>query len=89
MLNCDYIHIPYLCTDSGSDYGQLSSPITSSVGGSIVSGSVGIIDDDRNEDPEVFTVQIVNCTNTASSCTPALMNTTLSITIIDDVDDGM
>ena len=54
-----------------------------------MSGSVGIIDDDTNEDPEIFTIQIVNCTNTVTLCTPAMMNTTLSITIIDDVDDGM
>ena len=54
-----------------------------------MSGSVRIFDDDLNEDPEVFTVQIVNCTNTVTLCTPAVMNTTLSITIIDDVNDGM
>ena len=52
-----------------------------------MSGSVRIIDDVTNEDPEMFTMQIVNCTNTASSCTPAMMNTTLSITI--DASDGM
>ena len=54
-----------------------------------MSGSVRIVNDDRNEDPEVFTIQIVNCTNTATLCTLAIMNTTLSITIIDDVNDGM
>ena len=54
-----------------------------------MSGSVGIIDDDTNEDPEMFTVQIVSCTNTATSCGPAVMNTTLSITINDDASDGM
>ena len=54
-----------------------------------MSGSVSILNDDMNEDPEMFTIQIVNCTNTASSCTPAMMNTTLSITINDDASDGM
>ena len=54
-----------------------------------MSGSVEIINDNRNEDPEVFTIQIVNCTNTVTLCTPAMMNATLSITIIDDVNDGM
>ena len=54
-----------------------------------MSGSVGIINDDTNEDPEMFTIQIVNCANTAASCGPAVMNTTLSIIIIDDVNDGM
>ena len=37
----------------------------------------------------MFTIQIVNCTNTAASCEPAVMNTTLSITINDDTSDGM
>ena len=54
-----------------------------------MSGSVGIIDDGTNEDPEIFTIQIVNCTNTVASCRPAVMNTTLSITIDDDASDGM
>ena len=54
-----------------------------------MSGSVRIFDDDLNEDPEMFTVQIVNCTNTVTLCTPAMINATLSITIIDNVDDGM
>ena len=49
-----------------------------------MSGSVRIIDDDTNEDPEMFTVQIVNCTNTVTLCTPAMINATLSITIIDN-----
>ena len=54
-----------------------------------MSGSVGIIDDDTNEDPEMFIIQIDKCTNTAASCGPAVMNNTLSITIIDDARDGM
>ena len=83
------IHIPYLCTGLGIDYQELSSSITSSVGDSTVYGSVRINNDNSNEDPEMFTIQIVNCTNTAASCEPAVMNTTLSITINDDTSDGM
>ena len=82
------LYIPYLCTGAGSDYQQPSSPITSSVGDNTVSGSIRIIDDDENEDSETFTVQIVNCTNTAVLCTPAMMNTTLTITI-NGPNDGM
>ena len=37
----------------------------------------------------MFIIQIVKCTNTAALCGPAVMNTTLSITIIDDARDGM
>ena len=78
-----------LHTVADYDYLQPSSPITSSVGDTTVSGSVRIIDDDENEDPEMFTVQIVSCTNTASSCTPAMMNATVMITINDEANDGM
>ena len=60
-----------------------STPITSSVGDSTVSGSVSIIDDDENEDAEMFTIHIDGCTNNMISCNPGSMDT-LTITIDDN-----
>ena len=65
------------------DYTMLSTPITSSVGNSTVSGSVRIINDDENEDTETFTIRIDNCTDLMASCDPGIMDN-LTITIEDD-----
>ena len=55
----------------------------SSTGDSTVNGSVMIINDDTNEDTEMFTIRIDSCTNNMASCTPGLMNI-LNITIDDN-----
>ena len=68
------------------DYENLTSPITSSVGATNVSGSVDIINDNIVETSESFTLHIHNCTNTAAGCSVSMPNST---TIIITDDDSM
>ena len=64
-----------------NDYENLTSPITSSVGGTTVSGSVDIINDSTNEDTEMLTLHIHNCTNTVAGCSVVLLQySTINIT---------
>ena len=70
-----------------SDYRMLSTPIMSSIGESTVSGSIIITDDDTNEDTEMFTIHIDNCTNNLAPCVPGMMN--LTIITIDDNDGNV
>ena len=51
-----------------NDYENLTSAISSTVGGTTVSGSVIIIDDMINEDTETFSLHVHNCTNTVAGC---------------------
>ena len=63
-----------------NDYENLTSSITSSVGGTTVSGSVDIINDSTNEDTEMLSLHIHNCTNTAAGCSVLLQYSTITIT---------
>ena len=51
-----------------NDYENLTSIISTMVGGTTVSGSVVIIDDMINEDMEAITLHIHNCTNNVTGC---------------------
>ena len=51
-----------------NDYENLTNPISSMVGGTMLSGSVSIIDDIINEDTESFSLHIHNCTNNVTGC---------------------
>ena len=84
MLNVTIFITYHFTADVDTDYRNLSTPITSMVGSNTVSGSVTIINDNTNEDTEMFTIHIDNCSNSVAVCTPSLMNTTLTIAINDD-----
>ena len=64
----------------GDDYENLTSIITSSVGGTTVSGSVDIIDDNMVEVAQGFSLHIHNCTNTAVGCSFSFPYFTITIT---------
>ena len=66
----------------GADFTNLTNPITSVAGGTTVTGSVDIINDNLIENSEGFTLHLHNCTNTASSC--FLLTPYSNITINDD-----
>jgi len=70
----------------GSDYRDLSSPITSLNGGTNASGTVTILNDDANEDTESFSLHLHNCTNTVAQCT---LNSLIYASIIINDNDGM
>ena len=63
-----------------NDYENLTNPITSSIGGTTVSGSVDIINDNINEDTEMLSLHIHNCTNTVAGCSVTLPYSTINIT---------
>ena len=62
-----------------NDYENLTSAISSTVGGTTVSGSVIIIDDMINEDTEMFSLHVHNCTNTVAGCSVLLPYSLITI----------
>ena len=66
-----------------NDYENFTSQISSMAGGTTVSGSVMIIDDNIDEDTESFSLHIRNCTNTVGGC---LISTQYSVITIHDND---
>ena len=66
-----------------NDYENFTSQITSMAGGTTVSGSVMIIDDNIDEDTESLSLHIHNCTNTVGGC---LLSTQYSLITIHDND---
>ena len=66
-----------------NDYENFTSQITSMAGGTTVSGSVVIIDDNIDEDTESFSLHIHNCTNTVGGC---FLSTRYSLITINDND---
>ena len=62
-----------------NDYENLTNPISSTPGGTTVSGSVMIVDDIINEDIESFSLHIHNCTNNVSGCSVLVQYSTVTI----------
>ena len=64
-----------------NDYENLTNPITSLAGGTTVSGSVDIVNDNINEGSELFSLHIHNCTNTAADgCSVTMPYALINIT---------
>ena len=62
-----------------NDYDILTNPISSMVGGTMLSGSVSIIDDIINEDTESFSLRIHNCTNNVAGCSVLIQYSQMTI----------
>ena len=62
-----------------NDYENLTNPISSMVGGTMLSGSVSIIDDIINEDTESFSLRIHNCTNNVTGCSVLIRYSQITI----------
>ena len=86
MHVCVYIANSIYIAGGGIDYIPISTTLTSSPGTNTINGSIDINNDDQNEDTEMFSILIYNCTNSLTTCDPGLMNN-LVININDDAND--
>ena len=62
-----------------NDYENLTNAISSMAGGTTVTGSVTIIDDNISEDTESFSLHVHNCTNTVAGCSVSIPYSLISI----------
>lgn len=68
----------YMYTDT-NDYENLTSPISTMGGGTTVSGSVTIIDDNMVEGEETLSFHIENCSNTIVECSVSMPYSLITI----------
>ena len=81
-----YVASSIYIAGAGMDYVPISTTLTSSTGTNTINGSIDIINDETNEDTEMFSILIYNCTNSLTTCAHGLMNN-LVININDDAND--
>ena len=81
-----YVYIYILHAVDGSDYVGISTSVTSLLGTDTINESIVINNDEQNEETEMFSILIYNCTNSLTTCAHGLMNN-LEININDDAND--